>query len=72
LDIVGITEIAQLLGLKHATVTNWHRRGHMPAPDAQLSFGPVWRRSTIERWLQKEGDKRVRNVGLWQKLGAAS
>jgi hypothetical protein len=51
LDVLGLTEITALLGSNGDTVKSWYRRGKLPTPDAVLSCGPIWRRSTIERWL---------------------
>lgn len=50
LDIVGIAEVAALLGVNRSTVRSWQLRGHLPAPDAQLLSGPVWNRKTITAW----------------------
>jgi hypothetical protein len=69
LDIVGMTEIAAMLNVNVGAVKTWNRRGHLPAPDARLSCGPIWQRSTIERWRNEAGSQRV---NLLQKLGEAA
>ncbi len=66
LDIMGPGEVATYMGVHRATVSRWQAQGMMPAPDVQLQMGPVWRRSTIERWRaqrapvgQLDGEHRV-------------
>lgn len=66
LDIVGITEFAAMAGVGVTTMKTWRRRGVLPEPDVELSAGPIWRRSTAERWLQGAGRARVTMV---QRLG---
>jgi predicted site-specific integrase-resolvase len=50
LTIVGLTELADLLGQNRDTVRQWYHRGKLPPADCVLAAGPVWRVSTIERW----------------------
>jgi hypothetical protein len=69
LDIVGITEISELTNVGTKSVRNWYVRGIMPPPDAKLACGPIWRRSTITRWMAGAGKERV---ALLQKLGEAA
>lgn len=52
LDIVGPTEIADLLGVHRVTVDRWRRDGDLPPPDAVLARGPVWRTSRILAWAE--------------------
>jgi hypothetical protein len=60
LDIVGITEVATITDMPLGTIKTWSQRGHLPEPDSQLACGPIWRRSTIERWTKSdEGKKRL-------------
>ena len=53
LDVVGLVELAALLGVERGTVRQWYHRGKLPDPDAVLAATPVWRTSTIERWKTK-------------------
>lgn len=69
LDIVGMTEIAEMLNVNVGAVKTWNRRDHLPTPDARLSCGPVWRRSTIQRWAREAGRERVL---MLQRLGEAA
>lgn len=54
-DIVGITEIAERLGVTRNTPTVWRSRGLFPAPDLDLAMGPVWLWARIEEWARTTG-----------------
>jgi hypothetical protein len=62
LDIVGLHEVTVITGVRPNTLSAWMRRGHIPAPDARLACGPVWRRSTITAWVNGAGRKRIEAV----------
>ena len=53
LAVVGLVELADMLGMQRGTVRQWYSRGKLPEPDALLAATPVWRLSTIERWMKK-------------------
>lgn len=57
LDLVGLPEIADMLGKHPQTVQDWSSKGGiLPTPEAVVARRtPVWRRSTIERWARKTG-----------------
>ena len=52
-ELVSVAEIAALAGIPANTVAQWHRRGKLPAPAAQLAIGPIWTKSEIKTWLGK-------------------
>jgi hypothetical protein len=55
LDLVGVAEIARRAPVAPGTVHAWRARHHdFPVPLAELSSGPVWAWSSIERWLALE------------------
>ena len=56
--VYGATEIARALGVEPALVSKWRERNKLPAPDAELSFGPVWLAQTIEPVLAAGGPPR--------------
>lgn len=47
---LGITEIAQLLGVGHPTVYRWQRLGRLPEPIKGRSGLQAWDRDQVERW----------------------
>lgn len=51
LDVLGLSEVADLLGVSRKVASVRLSRGHIPQPDARLACGPIWRRSTIDRWM---------------------
>lgn len=59
-DLLGLAELARLLDRKLTTVGQWRYRGHLPPPDTLLASGPVWHRSTIERWAKSAPWARAR------------
>ncbi len=57
-EIVGINEIAALVGVTSQAVTNWRSRAaDFPRPISELASGPVFRRSQIRAWLRKNNRK---------------
>ena len=69
----GVTEVAGLLGVSRQRVSELRSSGTLPAPVAELAAGPVWRVSTlrrfIETWERKPG--RPRRDVAWIKEAAA-
>jgi predicted DNA-binding transcriptional regulator AlpA len=53
LDLVGVPEIAEMLGVHRQSVWRYVRRDDFPEPDAQVSGKRLWKRSAIERWAKK-------------------
>lgn len=47
-EIVGVAEAAEILSISAAAMANRVSRGSIK-PDARISSGPVWARSTIEK-----------------------
>lgn len=69
----GITEVAEALGQARTLVTVWRRRGSwgMPAPDDELSAGPIWRGETIEPWIDLTRARLARDEGAPAPPGPA-
>ena len=55
LDLVGIVEVADRLGVERATVDKWRQRRIMPDAEWVVSGTPIWRWSTIRRWAEATG-----------------
>ena len=56
MELVGLAEIASLIGATKQVVSNWRtRKPGFPAAVAELKSGPVWDRDVIVKWVKKEG-----------------
>jgi hypothetical protein len=58
-DLVGIAELAELVGVRRQRASVLARRPDFPEPLAELASGPVWDRRMVERfvqsWVRKPG-----------------
>ena len=53
-ELVGIGEIAEMAGVSRQAVANWRvRASDFPKPVAELTSGPIFRRSHIRSWLRR-------------------
>jgi predicted DNA-binding transcriptional regulator AlpA len=50
---VGVSEIAELLGVSSNTVTSWRQRGQLPEPRWMLKSGPIWLAHDITEWYER-------------------
>ena len=51
--LVGITEIARMLGVSPQRADQLSRAyADFPAPEAELSAGRIWKRAAVERWIK--------------------
>jgi predicted DNA-binding transcriptional regulator AlpA len=55
LDIVGLKEMAERLGVKQQTAAAWRHRGLLPPSEGTVSGAPAWQWSTIEAWATATG-----------------
>jgi len=56
LDLVGLTEIAELLGLTRQRVDQIARGDpKFPEPVAVITAGRIWKRIDVERWARRAG-----------------
>ena len=56
LDLVGLSEIAELTGFSKQAVANWRARDpEFPSPLSELKSGPVWAFSMIREWAEAKG-----------------
>jgi len=49
-ELVGVAEVAALLGVTRQHVLRLSRREDFPVPIAVLSAGKIWRRRDVEEW----------------------
>lgn len=66
-ELVGVAEVAELLGVARQRVSELGRTGRLPAPAARLAAGPVWERPAVERfaaeWRRRPGRPRSEGQG---------
>ncbi|QGJ89479.1 helix-turn-helix DNA binding domain protein [Microbacterium phage Smarties] len=74
LELIGLADIAELLGLSAASVRTYHtdatrrrRNGEtrdqdMPAPDTVIGRTPAWKRESIDAWKQEREAAAQRNI----------
>jgi predicted DNA-binding transcriptional regulator AlpA len=49
-NLVGFTEVAQLLSASEAAVARYIKRADFPEPAGRLARGKVWLRSEVVAW----------------------
>jgi predicted DNA-binding transcriptional regulator AlpA len=53
-EVVGLTEVAELLGVTKRTVQRYYsERDDFPEPLGHLAGGRVWLRSDVEAWAKQ-------------------
>jgi len=58
LDIVGLAEVAEMLGWDKRKLATYIKRGVFPEPCIRLKSTPIWHRKVINEYLKsKEGLK---------------
>ncbi len=55
MDLVGLTEIAEMLGVSPQRVDQLAATESFPKPVAELAAGRVWKRADVERWAKATG-----------------
>lgn len=55
LELVGISEVADRLQVKRATVDRWRQRELLPAPGWVVSGTPVWLWGEVKAWAVRTG-----------------
>jgi prophage regulatory protein len=60
LQVVGLAEVAALLGVSKRTATRYTAREDFPEPAAVLAMGPIWCRAEVEAWISKGPIRRGR------------
>lgn len=52
---MGVTEIADLLGVSKQRADQLTRRGDFPAPVAELASGRIWLAADVTAWARAAG-----------------
>jgi predicted DNA-binding transcriptional regulator AlpA len=56
LDLVGVTEVREMLGVSRQRVHQLVRdRPDFPEPVAELASGKIWLRRDVEQWARRAG-----------------
>lgn len=53
--LVGVTEIAELLGVSRQRADQLTAAAGFPEPEATISAGRIWNREDIEAWARLKG-----------------
>ena len=61
LDLVGTSEVGEILDLKKDRVSVWMTQGIIPAPIVKVRAGPLWWRPDIKP-LKRERERRRRRT----------
>jgi len=71
---LGVTEIAKVLGVKKATVSQWLQRSILPKPDASVNGGrtKIWKLKNIIDWANATGRNRTNADYTKAKANASS
>jgi predicted DNA-binding transcriptional regulator AlpA len=52
-DLVGVPEIAELLGVHRRTAFRYVQRSDFPAPVVEVRGKRMWRRSAVLKWAKR-------------------
>ena len=63
LRVVGLAEVADLLGVSKRTATRYAARSDFPKPAAKLAMGPIWLTDDVEDWISRTPVRRGRPPG---------
>jgi predicted DNA-binding transcriptional regulator AlpA len=58
--LLGVADVAHLVGVSPATITAYLSRGRMPPPVTRVGNSPVWSRPVIHQWLAGRPGQGVR------------
>lgn len=54
-SLMGLAEVAKLLGLSRQRADQLARTKGFPEPVAELIGGRIWQRESVERWARETG-----------------
>ena len=70
-SLLGVAEVAALIGLSRPALASRRERDDFPSPVAQLACGPIWARQDIERYAMERAGRFHERGGL-ERLAAQS
>ncbi|WP_377324986.1 helix-turn-helix transcriptional regulator [Pimelobacter simplex] len=53
--LMGVAEVAELLGVSRQRVTQLAKAAGFPRPYDTLAMGPVWLKVDVEKWARETG-----------------
>lgn len=56
-EFLTLRGAAKLVGVSHNAFTIRYHKGQTPKPDGTLNDNPIWKRSTIEKYVKGESEK---------------
>ena len=74
-DLLGLTDIARLAGVRRNVVANWRdRHADFPKPAEQPGSGPLYRRDEVAAWLEanRPQTRKVQPLGFEAQLWKAA
>jgi phage terminase Nu1 subunit (DNA packaging protein) len=54
-SLLGLSEAADELGVNKSQIGRWRRAERFPAPNFELTAGPLWWRKDIKAWEKNRG-----------------
>lgn len=54
-NLVGLHEVAEMLGVSRQRADQLARERDFPKPVADIKAGRIWREADIEKWKEKRG-----------------
>lgn len=57
-DLIGTSDIADMLGVSRQRVGKLFLDGRLPDPVGRLRNARIWRRSDVEAWMKEQGRAR--------------
>ena len=55
MNLAGLTEIAELLGVSRQRASQLSSSKGFPKPLGRIAAGPVWKRAAVEKWVAGRG-----------------
>ena len=52
-ELAGLAEIADILGVSKRSATRYTMRADFPSPIARLRAGPIWLKDDVKQWGQQ-------------------